>query len=163
MCMRGDLLPDSSTKTRKSSLHTDSSALLKDTKHKKKVKCPDMKYNKFQMYDFKDNGTSHTATENHHQNNITTTDSHFGTTSSMSESHFADKSPSLQRSQTLENDVKDIRRYLKQLLCRVHMKEERKKLAAEWKIVALVLDRLFFFCYLAAIVISLATIFPKKY
>ena len=65
--------------------------------------------------------------------------------------------------QSMEGDVKDIRRYLRQLLGRIHQKEDRAKIALEWKIVALVLDRLFFFCYLAAIVISLATIFPKTY
>ena len=71
-----------------------------------------------------------------------------------------DKSP-VHLHQGVENDVREIRRYLRQLMWRVHQKEDRAKIALEWKVVALVMDRLFFFLYLAAIIISLATIFPK--
>ena len=42
---------------------------------------------------------------------------------------------------------------------------ENKDLAArttkEWRIVARVLDRIFFFCYIGTIVVSLFTIFPR--
>ena len=166
--MRGELLPDSSQRKKKASLNTDSTALLKDTKQKKKVKCPNVKHNKLQMCDLKDSRTSTSSRDSHHhpQNNVSSSagDNHCETTASTRDCRVGEEgAPSLLRSQAIESDVKDIKRYLKQLLMRVHIKEERRKVAAEWKTVALVLDRLFFFCYLAAIVISLATIFPKTY
>ena len=65
--------------------------------------------------------------------------------------------------QALEDDVHDIRRNLRALLQRVQLREERNKVALEWKIVALVLDRIFFIMYLSAIIVSLATLFPKTY
>ena len=49
------------------------------------------------------------------------------------------------------------------LIQRVQQREERTRVALEWKVVALVLDRVFFICYLSAIIISLATLFPKTY
>ena len=65
--------------------------------------------------------------------------------------------------QTLESDVHDIRRNLRALLHRVQVREERNRVALEWKVVALVLDRIFFIMYLSAIIVSLATLFPKTY
>lgn len=66
----------------------------------------------------------------------------------------ADKSP-LHAAQTLESEVRDIRRSLRQILSRIQNKvkvasyllrdfllqEERSRMALEWRIVALVLDR----------------------
>lgn len=203
-----------------------------NNKHNRKRsnKCPEMKYNKFQMYDLKD-GTATTtsattsshcstpmanhklSTDNSNTNMISPETLVMGgaeTLVSGGGSVSGDKSPvsfyQQQRIQqtppphqrqvhhthhpqqqqehlqqqhqqethghqhhqhhhqpSVENDVKDIRRYLRQLLGRIHQKEDRAKIALEWKIVALVLDRVFFFCYLIAIVVSLATIFPKTY
>jgi nicotinic acetylcholine receptor len=111
-------------------------------KHRKRIKCQEIKYNKFQMYDLKDAA----ATLANHT-------SGGGATS-------PDKSP-IHLQESVESDVKEIRRSLRQLLNRIHQKEERAKVNLEWKIVALVLDRVFFLCYLASNIISLATIFPK--
>lgn len=64
--------------------------------------------------------------------------------------------------QTVEAEVREIRRYLKQLMSRLQQKEERSKIMLEWKIVALVLDRLFFFFYLVTCIVSLMLIFPRN-
>ena len=118
----------------------------KQKKRKSKSKAPpEMKYNKFQMYDMAASDGS-TSFRNH----------------SRGEATSPDKSP-IHMHQSVESDVKEIRRYLRQLLNRIHQKEEKNKIALEWRIVALVMDRVFFFFYLAAIIISLVTIFPKTY
>ena len=62
---------------------------------------------------------------------------------------------------TLEGDVREIKRMLRQYISRLNDSEHRTKINKEWRIVARVLDRVFFFTYVAVIVISLATIFPK--
>ena len=141
MCMRGELVPDDYDK--KPQTVTTEGAHGKDGKHKRKTKCPEMKYNKFQMYDLKQDGA--TSFSNH---------------TSASNATSPDKSP-VHLQQSVESDVREIRRYLRQVLARIHLKEEKNKIALEWRIVALVMDRLFFFMYLAAIIISLVTIFPK--
>ena len=115
------------------------------SKDRKKFKCPEMKYNKFQMYDLnKDGQTSNFANHN----------------SAANDAVSPDKSP-IHLHQSVESDVKEIRRYLRQLIGRLNEKDIQGRISAEWRVVALVLDRLFFFTYLMAIVISLATIFPK--
>ena len=111
----------------------------KNKGHKKMMKCPELKYNKFQMYDVFRDGTA----RNHN-----------------AESTSPDKSP-IHLSHSLESDVKEIRRQLRVLLGRIQDKDAMAKIAMEWRAVALVLDRLFFFLYLIAIITSLATIFPK--
>ena len=60
---------------------------------------------------------------------------------------------------TLEAEVKEIRRYLRQITDKQTDREYKQYLAREWQIVALVLDRLFFFVYLLAIFASGFTIF----
>ncbi len=161
MCMRDELVPDDYDKriANEEAMRVANAALAhhvssnrdggatgggSSTKRKKHKKTPpEMKYNKFQMYDM----TSDASTPFRH--------------SRSSEATSPDKSP-IHLHQSVESDVKEIRRYLRQLLSRIHQKEEKNKIALEWRIVALVMDRLFFFFYLAAIVISLVTIFPKR-
>ncbi|KAK3091433.1 hypothetical protein FSP39_019854 [Pinctada imbricata] len=62
---------------------------------------------------------------------------------------------------SLENDVKDIRLFLKRIIDRTSEKEAKEKISREWRVVALVLDRLFFFFYLLAIIVSIFTVFEK--
>ncbi|XP_046582914.1 LOW QUALITY PROTEIN: neuronal acetylcholine receptor subunit alpha-5-like [Haliotis rubra] len=59
----------------------------------------------------------------------------------------------------LEAEVKDIRRLMKLMWDKSSHREEKERLAREWKVMALVLDRLFFFLYLIAIFASAFTIF----
>ncbi|XP_033748876.1 neuronal acetylcholine receptor subunit alpha-5-like isoform X1 [Pecten maximus] len=57
----------------------------------------------------------------------------------------------------LESDVREIKIHLRQLYERTVQRELKEKTAKEWRVVALVLDRLFFFVYLTAIVVSIIT------
>lgn len=59
----------------------------------------------------------------------------------------------------LESDIREIKNLIKQMIDKADDKEAKDRIAREWRIVALVLDRLFFFLYLLAIVISLLAIF----
>ena len=63
-------------------------------------------------------------------------------------------------SPALEADVRDIRRLLKTYVTRLETKDATARAAKEWRIVARVLDRLFFFCYIGTIIVSMFTIFP---
>jgi len=63
-------------------------------------------------------------------------------------------------SPALEADVRDIRRLLKTYVSRLETKDAAARAAKEWRIVARVLDRLFFFCYIGTFLVSFMTIFP---
>ncbi|KAL8563795.1 hypothetical protein ACOMHN_058653 [Nucella lapillus] len=60
---------------------------------------------------------------------------------------------------SLEWEVKEIRRHLKAMTDRSLDKEDMEKRGREWKVVALVLDRLFFFIYLIVLLVSAFTLF----
>jgi hypothetical protein len=62
---------------------------------------------------------------------------------------------------TVETDLKEIRDFLRTTRKRMEDKEAKAKTVNDWKQVALVLDRTFFFLYLTAIIISLAVMFPR--
>lgn len=62
---------------------------------------------------------------------------------------------------TVETDLKEIRDFLRATRKRMENKEAKTKTVDDWKQVALVLDRTFFFIYLTAIIISLAVMFPR--
>lgn len=62
---------------------------------------------------------------------------------------------------TVETDLKEIRNFLRSTRKRMQDKEAKAKIVNDWKQVALVLDRTFFFIYVAAIIVSLASMFPR--
>jgi hypothetical protein len=62
---------------------------------------------------------------------------------------------------TVESDLKEIRDFLRTTRKRMEDKEAKAKSVNDWKQVALVLDRTFFFIYLTAIIVSLAVMFPR--
>lgn len=62
---------------------------------------------------------------------------------------------------TVETDLKEIRDFLRTTRKRMEDKEAKAKTVNDWKQVALVLDRTFFFIYLTAIIISLAVMIPR--
>ena len=131
--MRADIV---SGENRMEHIHVDSG---KEGGRKKKLKCPpEMKYNKFQppMFDISKEGND-----------------------SRNHTSLADKSPL--HNQLIEQDIREIRRSLRAFLNRLSEKDVKGKIAMEWRTVALVLDRLFFFMYLTTIIVSLATIFPR--
>lgn len=74
----------------------------------------------------------------------------------------ADMTRSQLHSQALEGDVREIKRILRTFINRMNEKDATGKIAKEWRIVARVLDRFFFFIYISTIITSLATIFPKN-
>ncbi|KAK2169883.1 hypothetical protein LSH36_6g07049 [Paralvinella palmiformis] len=135
LCMRKELIPDGYD--RKPIYTTE--APKDGARHRKRIG----KHNKFQMQDIK--GAAAAPRANH-----------------VAEATSPDKSP-VHTHQSVEGDVREIRKYLRELLHRIQQKEERARINLEWKIVALVLDRVFFFMYLSAIIVSLSTIFPKTY
>lgn len=62
----------------------------------------------------------------------------------------------------LEKDIKEIRDYLRDTRKKVEAKEYKVQLASEWKLVALVLDRTFFFIFLFVTVIVVFIMFPRN-
>ena len=62
---------------------------------------------------------------------------------------------------TIESDVREIKRILKIYINRMNEKDAHNRIVKEWRLVAKVLDRLFFIAYVSVIILSLATIFPK--
>lgn len=65
------------------------------------------------------------------------------------------------RNPILENDIKEIRRILKNYMGRLDSKDASAKSAKEWRLVARVLDRLFFYTYIGTIVVSWCIFFPR--
>jgi len=61
----------------------------------------------------------------------------------------------------LESDIKEIRRLLKNYIVRLENKDAMAKNSKDWRLVARVMDRLFFFSYIGTIIVSLMTAFPK--
>jgi hypothetical protein len=62
---------------------------------------------------------------------------------------------------SIENDLKEVRDYLRHMKKKVENTDRSDKNASDWKQVALILDRTFFFAYCFWFVISLIMMFPK--
>ena len=62
----------------------------------------------------------------------------------------------------IAKEVRDIRKMLKSFMLKLKEKDKIDLMAQEWRLVALVLDRLLFFIYLFIIVISMVATFPWK-
>lgn len=62
----------------------------------------------------------------------------------------------------LEHDIKEIRDYLRDTRKKLETKELKQKVAGDWKQVALVLDRTFFYIYLVITVLTIFLLFPKN-
>jgi len=67
----------------------------------------------------------------------------------------------IQNGRALQTDIREIRRIIKAYVGRLQDRELTNYVAREWRIVARVLDRLFFMLYIGTIIVSLATMFPK--
>jgi len=63
---------------------------------------------------------------------------------------------------SLERDMREIRRILRTYMTRLSDKDALDRVTMEWKTVARVLDRLFFYLYCSAILVTMATIFPRS-
>jgi hypothetical protein len=64
-------------------------------------------------------------------------------------------------SRQLSEDVREIRRLLRSYASRLEDRDAREQVLAEWRLVARVLDRVFFSVYCAAVIISMVTVFPR--
>ena len=62
---------------------------------------------------------------------------------------------------SIENDLKEVRDYLRHMKKKVENTDQSNKDANDWKDVALVLDRTFFFAYCLWFIISIIVMFPK--
>ncbi|CAF0905360.1 unnamed protein product [Adineta ricciae] len=62
---------------------------------------------------------------------------------------------------SIENDLKEVRDYLRHMKKKIESTDQSIKNADDWKSVALVIDRTFFFIYCIWFVISLVVMFPK--
>ena len=84
----------------------------------------------------------------------------------IQESPLASRHPTPERTPihcvASEMEVREMRKTLKNFLVKIHQRDAWAKVAKEWRMVALVIDRLFFFIYIFVIVISLITIFPHN-
>ena len=175
MCMRGEI---KATESKPEPPHANTAVSVErspnarhhhsNSKERKKINPPKLEYNKFQppAYDYRDGtatrgggGGQVVSYGGHHHN---TTHHHNHPQSHQQSANMlppSDMSPL--HSQAMENDVKEIKRILKTFMNRLSDKDAQGKIAKEWRIVARILDRLFFFLYVITIVVSLATIFPK--
>jgi hypothetical protein len=61
----------------------------------------------------------------------------------------------------IENDIKEIRDYLRHTRKRIQLTDISNKNMNEWKRLALILDRTFFFTYIIVIVVSMTLMFPR--
>lgn len=61
----------------------------------------------------------------------------------------------------LEHDIKEIRDYLRDTRKKLESKELKAKLASDWKRIALVLDRTFFYIYLIITIVTIIILFPN--
>lgn len=62
----------------------------------------------------------------------------------------------------IESEVREIRRALRSLMAKIQARDAHALIVRDWRIVALVLDRLFFFIYVVTIIVALITMFPKS-
>jgi hypothetical protein len=62
---------------------------------------------------------------------------------------------------SIENDLKEVRDYLRHMKKKVEHTDRSNKNADDWKQVALILDRTFFFAYCFWFILSLFIMFPK--
>jgi hypothetical protein len=61
----------------------------------------------------------------------------------------------------IENDIKEIRDYLRHTRKKLETTDAKAKQTNEWKQVALVLDRTLFYLYIIAIIVSVTLMFPR--
>ena len=80
-------------------------------------------------------------------------------TSSLNADQFANLQQDLKSAAALEKDIKEIKTYMRAMMNKSLQKEAKEKITKEWKLVAVVLDRLFFFAYLLIIIVSILTVF----
>ena len=124
-CMYGEFPKDMKAKREEHHvIHLDGSARRKSSRDRRKIKSPILSYNKWEP----PSANNHTRESPMQSRNTT-----------------PDRSPL--HNVTMETEVKDIRRALRSFMNRINEKDSQARIIKEWRVVALVLDRLFFFIY----------------
>jgi hypothetical protein len=120
-----------------------------------KATCDGDKFEKFELLKerFKSFGDKRVVTTNDESNDETA--------EMINDHHSQPREHLLAQQIQQQTDLKEIRDFLRTTRKHMEDKEARAKTVNDWKQVALVLDRTFFFLYLTAIVISLAVMFPR--
>ena len=116
----------------------------KALKNSKKIKSPILKYNK---WDPPENDSSRITQESPVLPRCST---QYASTADCSPVHL----------EQFEHDVKEIKRTFKGFLTKVHDQDAWNRINLEWRVLATVIDRMFFTIYLVTISVSLCTIFP---
>lgn len=130
-------------------------------KEKKSIKSPIMSYNKWEPPPAPRDHPDSPITPRH-QNHVTT-ENHAPSSTDGAASASAAAAPSMLAGAdraVIESEVREIKQMLRSFMTKVQQRDAKDRIAQEWRLVALTLDRLFFFVYLATILISLVAIFP---
>ncbi|KAM7542916.1 hypothetical protein Aperf_G00000015731 [Anoplocephala perfoliata] len=69
----------------------------------------------------------------------------------------------LSSSTSLERDVREVKRYMRMFVNRQKEGARKNAIAMEWRTMAMILDRFFFFVYIATIGITVITAMPRKH
>lgn len=80
-------------------------------------------------------------------------------TNSLNAEQFSNLQQEFKSTAALEKDIKEIKSYMRVLMQKASQKEMKEKIAREWKLLALVIDRVFFLAYLLIILVSILTVF----
>lgn len=126
-------------------------------KEKKSIKSPILYYNKWEPPPTPCHQPDSPITPRH-QNHVT--ENH---APNALDGAAATASPSMlvgEDRAVIESEVREIKQMLRSFMTKVQQRDAKDRIAQEWRLVALTLDRLFFFVYLATILISLVAIFP---
>lgn len=155
MCMR-NYVPKEKAPPKYEAVRTvDPAKLQKDFK---RMRIQELKYNKFQAPKEVEQNCVHNCTNYHTGNNNTANSVAAGL---RGENDISPDMSPLHLHQSLESDVREIRRFIKGLIYKQKSEEHLDKIKGEWRAVALVLDRVFFVLYTLSIIVSLATMFPR--
>ena len=68
--------------------------------------------------------------------------------------------PAHKQLQAFTVDVRDLRRCMRSFMNRLLEKDATNRVNLEWRVVAIALDRMFFYIFLSVIIVSLITMFP---
>ncbi|XP_067928956.1 neuronal acetylcholine receptor subunit alpha-10-like isoform X2 [Watersipora subatra] len=125
----------------------------------KRMRIKELKYNKYQIKEV--NSANINACSCNSNGNVPVKGAYSKNNIGSAPNDLSPDMSPLHLHQSLEGDVREIKRYIKTIIYRQKQKETSDKIRAEWRAVALVLDRMFFFLYVLSIIVSLATMFPR--
>lgn len=60
---------------------------------------------------------------------------------------------------SIESEVKEVKKVLRNFMNRLQIRDTKEKNAMEWRLVALVIDRVFFILYIITIIVSTVTVY----